>query len=528
MFIANRRWVLDPVLASLVILVASLSACKGPVSVNPDVTPPSEVRNLAVQSGSGSLLVTWDDPNEPDIDYIEIQLVPSGGQSAMVMPGIGTAILANLANGTEYSFRVQAVDNSGNRSYGLTRSGTPGVADETDTTAPGEVSGLLAISGNRQIALSWTAPADIDCDKVVITHNQSGGDTAIELPKNRFSVVYAGLENDITYTFTICAEDLAGNRSTGATVSASPQAPDDGIAPGPVTDLAATPGDGQVSLTWTLPDDADLNYLEISGLDDGLSFTIPGNSQTLTLGGLVNGESYTITVRTVDLGGLKSEGRNITFTLPTPDPGDTTPPDPVTELVAQAGPGQASLSWSEPSEDVGTIQLMIQAGAEGPESIFSLPPGRNGVVLAGLQPGTEYTFTLTVLDAAGNSSTTASVKVTPLEESDITSPGPVEGLTASPGNASVQLTWTDPAGTADEDLDHIQVRNDTSGATVTVAAAAQGILIGGLENNPPYPFTVRALDHSGNASSPRSITATPFLDSDTTPPSAPTITTLIL
>ncbi|MFH2112907.1 MAG: fibronectin type III domain-containing protein, partial [Spirochaetota bacterium] len=189
------------------VLVALLASCPGVSNDNPDITPPSEVRNLLAQSGDGSVRFAWEDPNEADLEFVEIQLVPGGGQYTVVMPDIGTAVLANLTNGTAYQFRIQTVDTSGNRSFGVTIFKTPGIAEATDTTPPDNVSNLQAVPGDRQVALAWTSPTDIDCNGIVILHDRTTDDSAVEVSRSRTSIVYAGLENGTQYEFTLYAED---------------------------------------------------------------------------------------------------------------------------------------------------------------------------------------------------------------------------------------------------------------------------------------------------------------------------------
>jgi hypothetical protein len=76
-----------------------------------------------------------------------------------------------------------------------------------------------------------------------------------------------------------------------------------------VSSLNGTPGDGQVTLTWTNPADADLDHVEITWTPDGISpVSVPKGTLTKTITGLTNGTAYTFTVKAVDTAGNKSGG----------------------------------------------------------------------------------------------------------------------------------------------------------------------------------------------------------------------------
>lgn len=104
--------------------------------------------------------------------------------------------------------------------------------------------------------------------------------------------------------------------------------------PGPVTDLIATPGDGQVVLEWTEPDDPDLSEIEVE-----VTFS-PGTTTLLTqsagtngmiISGLRNGTNYDFAVVTVDETGLKSDSAyvsavpNVPFKVVTPNQNNYNP-----------------------------------------------------------------------------------------------------------------------------------------------------------------------------------------------------------
>ncbi|SMD32479.1 Fibronectin type III domain-containing protein [Reichenbachiella faecimaris] len=85
---------------------------------------------------------------------------------------------------------------------------------------------------------------------------------------------------------------------------------------------------------------------------------------------------------------------------------------------------------------------------------------------------------------------------------DITPPGSVSGLSATTGNGQVSLSWTNPS---DSDFDHVSISYNGGSTTSTSGSKT----ITGLTNGTSYTFTVVAYDNSGNASSSKSVSATP-------------------
>jgi hypothetical protein len=225
--------------------------------------------------------------------------------SAAITAGTGAKTVVVAYEGQTVSFAI----------YVNANPPTPG-----DTTPPAEVTGLNGTPGNGAVTLFWTDPADDDLNYIEITW--TGGSVTVEksAAANRAnSKTVTGLINGTAYTFTVRAVDSSVNKSQGVTTSATPIAnpPADTMPPANVTGLNATPGNGVVTLSWTDPEDADLDHIEItwtggsatagkSAKDDR------ANSKTLT--GLTNGTAYTFTVKAVDRSRNKSLGETASAT----------------------------------------------------------------------------------------------------------------------------------------------------------------------------------------------------------------------
>ncbi|MDR1252473.1 MAG: fibronectin type III domain-containing protein, partial [Treponema sp.] len=185
------------------------------MSLTQDTTPPGAVSGLsAIDGGFGSVELNWDNPVDTDLQYVEITCDPLSGPAQLVNVSAGTPgtyTWTGLAGGVTYTFTVTAVDHSGNKSPGVSVSGTP-----LDTTPPGPVTSLVSLYGDEYAAFFWTDPGDADLDYIQIECNEIPG-PARNVPKGTRPYTWTGLPNGAAYTFTVKAVDFTGNRSTAVT-----------------------------------------------------------------------------------------------------------------------------------------------------------------------------------------------------------------------------------------------------------------------------------------------------------------------
>ncbi|MGM0884722.1 MAG: DUF4959 domain-containing protein [Bacillota bacterium] len=95
----------------------------------------------------------------------------------------------------------------------------------------------------------------------------------------------------------------------------------DSASPGEVSNAKASPGDGQLSVSWTDPSDSDLYRVMVTV--EGSSVTAPvygyKGTQQAVVSGLTNGTEYTLRIQTIDTNGNESAGITIKGT-----PGNST------------------------------------------------------------------------------------------------------------------------------------------------------------------------------------------------------------
>ena len=221
-----------------------------------------------------------------------------------------------------------------------------------DTTPPSAPPSLTATAGDRQVALSWGASSD---NIAVTGYDVYRGAVLVASPAGT-SYTDTGLTNGTLYSYTVKARDAAGNVSTASSASATPA---DTTAPTVPSGLIATPGDAQVSLSWTPSTDnvAVTGYRVYRGGVLVASPTTPYYTDT----GLSNGTSYSYKVAAVD-GSANASAQSAAASATPVAPPDTTAPSVPTGLVATPGSTQVALSWTASTDNVGVTGYRVYRG----------------------------------------------------------------------------------------------------------------------------------------------------------------------
>jgi hypothetical protein len=179
-----------------------------------------------------------------------------------------------------------------------------------------------------------------------------------------------------------------------------------------------------------------------------------------------------------------------------PKPATPTEPDPPTNVVATAGPGQATVSWSAPASNGGSVITGYTVSWLGGSQLLS----GTSTTITGLTNGTPYTFTVYASNTIGNSGVTTSNSVIP-----VAPPGAPTNVVATGGNGQATLTWLAPANNGGSAI--IDYFISYSGGSTTSSGTSTTIT--GLSNGSPYTFTVYARNSVGSSTGTTSNTVTP-------------------
>jgi fibronectin type 3 domain-containing protein len=198
-------------------------------------------------------------------------------------------------------------------------------------------------------------------------------------------------------------------------------------------------------------------------------------------------------------------------------PGDTVPPAAPTGLIATGGNSTVSLNWNDNNEtDLAGYNVYRSLIPGGPYSKL------NGSLLSSsnytdnaVNGGVTYYYVVRAVDTFSNESGNSNqASATP---TDTMPPAAPTGLSASAGNQTVSLDWSN---NSEADINSYNVyRSTTSGGTYT---RLNGTLLSNsnytdnsVTNGTTYYYVVTAVDTSANESANSSqVSATPYIPTD--------------
>jgi hypothetical protein len=195
-------------------------------------------------------------------------------------------------------------------------------------TVPGAPTGMTATPGDRRAIGNWTAPSATGSSPIqTYTVSASAGTpVTITVPGTTPTATITGLTNGTSYAFTVVATNAAGS---GPASAPSPPIVPFGLPAAP-TNVAATAGNAQATVSWT---PADSNGSRITGYTVTSSpggftvTTLAGTTTSATVTGLTNGTSYTFTVLATNAAGNGSPSQPSAAVVPS-----ATPPPPMGPL----------------------------------------------------------------------------------------------------------------------------------------------------------------------------------------------------
>jgi fibronectin type 3 domain-containing protein len=241
----------------------------------------------------------------------------SGGPYTQVAAPTGTSYMdTGLTNGTKYFYVVSALNSAGESANSTAANATP----SAPATPPATPTNLQATAGNTQVSLAWTASTGATSYNLKRSATTGGPYTNITSP-TATNFTDTGLTNGTKYFYVVSAVNSSGESANSTEASATPAAP--ATAPPTPTNLQATAGNAQISLTWAASTGATSYDVERSTTSSGpytQIATASTNSYTDT--GLTNGTTYYYVVTAVNSAGQSADSNQASAT-----PAASTTPD---------------------------------------------------------------------------------------------------------------------------------------------------------------------------------------------------------
>ena len=301
--------------------VASLTVIDS--SGNSDPSPPTRTITVLPTSADFSIVVS---PSSKEVmpgqsTTFTVTVSPLSGFNGAVTLSVGseTGFPSGITNG---GFTPSSITGSGSSTLNIntTTSATPYALSLTITGTAGAIThtasttllvslaapaSLTATPGNAQVSLSW--PASIGATSYDVKRAKvSGGPYTTVACATTTSYTDTGLANGTTYYYVVSAAYGAGPNAGGESAdsseaSATPQ----GLArPSAPAVLTATPGNGQVALSWSASSGATSYNVKRATVSGGPYTTIASpNSTSYTNSGLTNGTTYYYVVSAVNSAG---------------------------------------------------------------------------------------------------------------------------------------------------------------------------------------------------------------------------------
>lgn len=267
-----------------------------------DVTPPT-APTLAVPSATSTTVsLSWSGATD-NVSVQDYDVYRNGTKINGAPIGTTTYTDTGLSPNTAYGpYLIRARDAAGNIS-GDSNTRSVSTSSSGDVTAPTVPAGVAAAVGDTQTVVTWSPSTDATgVTDYRLYVNGSLNTTSTSSPKT-----ITGLTNGTTYSITVTARDAAGNESAqSSAASVTPAAATDTTAPTVPVVAPLTPGNGQISGTWTASTDA----VGVTGykiyVNGSYYATVSGSTTSYLATGLTNGTAYTVRISAVDAAGNES------------------------------------------------------------------------------------------------------------------------------------------------------------------------------------------------------------------------------
>jgi fibronectin type 3 domain-containing protein len=305
------------------VCLALLAGCLPPRTNSPAATelqPPAVPASLTATPGNAVVTLTWT-ASAGATGYNVKRATTNGGPytqlAQLAAPTSNGYTDSSVTNGTAYYYVVSSLDAAGESANSAQVSATP----QAPGVVPAVPANLTATASNAVVMLTWTASTGATGYNVKRSTTSGGPYTQLAAPTSN-GYTDSSVTNGTAYYYVVSSLNAAGESANSAQASATPQAP--GVRPAAPSNLTATPGDMQVSLTWSASSGATSYNVKRSGTSGGPYTQITASTSTsFTDTALTNGTTYYYVVSAVNSTGESANSAQVVAV-----PGVSNPPPP--------------------------------------------------------------------------------------------------------------------------------------------------------------------------------------------------------
>jgi chitodextrinase len=345
-----------------------------------DLTPPANVTNLTWTPNSYTTgTLNWTPPADADLNGFNVYQGATKLNGTLLTKTTTSFAITGLTDNTSYTWKIIAVDATGNANSGSTVTGQGLFHDFIPPDTP---TGLQGTASSGSVTLNWNASTAPDVANYRIYLN---GSYLGQTGSGAHTFTTAATDN-VNNKWEVTAVDTSGNESPKSTPVITYM---DTISPlAPIGLAVAGSGPNSVSLTWQPNTEPDLaGYSVFQDLAKITQSLLTATSYTVN--GLTAGTTYTFQVTATDTSGNESaKSSAITFIK-------QLPPTVPTNLKAVSSSHQVSLSWNPVA--TATKYIIYRNGTkigEASSGSFSDTTGTSGA---------QYTYEVTAYNIAGES-----------------------------------------------------------------------------------------------------------------------------
>ena len=452
-----------------------------------DPIAPVAPTGLTATPDFNSITLDWDEPltdGGSSITGYTVQYTTQGAPWETIRNGTDVAVdntrsmhVNNLIAGTEYSFRVAAVNIAGSSVYSANAT-----IHTTTAIVPTAPINILPSPSLNSIFLYWDEPLSDGGSLITgytVQHTTEGAPwetirngTDVDAGSYRYALLLYQ-QPGTQHTFRVAAVNIVGSSaySANATVSTLDVAP---LAP---TGLIATPDFNSITLDWDEPTSAGgspITGYTIQYTTQGVPWETIRNgtdvavddTRSIHVDNLIAGTQHTFRVAAVNIAGSSVYSANATVnTL------DPIAPVAPAGLIATPDFNSITLDWDEPTSAGGspitgyTIQYTTQGAPwetirNGTDVVVDDPSIRS-IHVGNLIASTEYSFRVAAVNIAGSSAYSVN---TTIHTTAVGVPTAPTDLIATPDVNSITLDWNEPSSYGDSPIIGYTVQYTTQGA----------------------------------------------------------------